>query len=62
MYTEIPDLELDAGTDETLGLPFWGGEHIFICFLLLYLGFETVIGRHMFLLLLFLSLAVTCLS
>ena len=27
----ILDLELDAGTDETLDLPFWGGECIFIC-------------------------------
>lgn len=29
-YPEILDLELNAGTDGTLGVPFAGGEYIFI--------------------------------
>lgn len=32
-HAEILDLELGAETNETLGLPFWRGDRIFICLL-----------------------------
>lgn len=44
-HPEIMDLELDAGTDEALGLPFWEvSTFSSVCFLLLYL--KKVITCH----------------